>query len=136
MTDTMESVRYLFNKYKWMAADVNADLSTLRKDRDIPVQTPITEAEKDKMIDLYLKGLPIKEISKQVGRSGPSIYDTLKERKIYKRRINSNYPKSLKLKLIAERKAGANYTELEKKYNIHNSTIREWVTNEDLIRNR
>lgn len=138
VNETMESVRYLLHKYKWMAADANAPAPKAGK--DVAPQTPITVEEEDQMVALYKTGLSVKKISQQVKRSSTSIYDILNQRKVFKPVVVNNYPLELKKKLIAERKAGATYPALEKKYNIPNGTIRDWFLNpklnEDINRNR
>lgn len=126
VSETMETVRYLFHKYKWMAADVD-NKAVLRREKDIAYQIPISEEEMDEMVRLYTSGTQILDICKQTKRSAPSIYRVLKDRKVFKCKGNNKYDKEFKKKLISEILSGSSCKSVAAKHGVNERTLRDWV---------
>lgn len=126
VNDTMENIRYLMKKYEWMAADIQ-NKGVLRKDKDLPPQTELTEEEMDRMAALYKQGMAVKQIAVEVKRSAPSVYWALKEKKVFKGKQSKTYTVTEKKRLIDLAKQEKNLSVAAKKYNVTHKALKRWI---------
>lgn len=81
-TDTMNSVRWLLNKYSWMAAVNDSQLPKGQKDNTY--RPGLTDAEKKTILRLYSKGMSVYSIMEETGRSFMTIRKLLLAKGLYK----------------------------------------------------
>ncbi len=81
-TDTMNSVRWLLNKYRWMASENDSELPRNQKDRAF--RPGLNDAEKKKILELYLRGLSVYQVAEETGRSATAVRKLLADLGKYK----------------------------------------------------
>lgn len=130
VNDTMDSIRYLMKKYEWMASDVQ-NKGVLKKDKDLPPQTEMTDEEMDMMADLYKEGMEVKHIAAQMKRSCPSVYWALKDRGVFKGKVQKKYSKEFKAKAVADFKSGMKIQKVADKHKVSYKAVKKWIENEN-----
>jgi DNA-binding NarL/FixJ family response regulator len=70
-TDTMNSVRWLLNKYSWMSAGTDVELPKNPADRKF--RPGLSPKEKKKILSLYEKGYTVNQIAATMGRSNTAV---------------------------------------------------------------
>lgn len=84
VSDTMASIRWMLNKYAWMASDNNQQLPVDPKDR--PFRPGLSETEKKKIISLYKRGKSVEDICQHLNRSDTAIRNLLSASGLLKRK--------------------------------------------------
>lgn len=77
----MNSVRWLLNKYSWMAADDNCKLPVAQQDRAF--RPGLSEKEKKQIYELYTKGIEVHSICSRMKRSDTAVRNYLKKTGLY-----------------------------------------------------
>ena len=78
VTETMDSVRWMMEKYQWMAADSKQPLP--RNVKDFKFRATMTEQEVAEIKRLHKTGMRMSHIAKQVNRSFSSVLRTVRGR--------------------------------------------------------
>ena len=91
---------------------------------------PYSDELKDKVVQEYLDGKILTELTEEHGIGTRSIYNWLEERGIEFRRatiLNKEYSDEFKDKVVQEYLDGSNGPELAKKYDLHAAQIYTWL---------
>ena len=129
VNETMESIRYLMNKYKWMAADIEAPMP--KAGVDIVAQTPISKQEREEIANLRSQGLSVKEISEKTGRSQPSVYTVLRASGISNIPQRKIYSLEFRAKAVAQVRAGRTCSQVANELKCSEKSVRSWYLHEE-----